>query len=345
MLQPILSLLLVNDLSQKNQLVIGIIYNLVKYTAPAFIFGIIYTLIRSSDQQKELNIKKYAASSWHNLFLPSIVWTFIYLLLMPNLQQGKPYNSPASFCWQFINGNAAPHLWYNTMMLQFILLFPLFFQLNKLLKQKPQLIAIVFWLTLLFYLGWLAFYDHFVFHGIQQNDWYLLDRVFISFIIYGIYGLLAWRKRQYYRFVAQKYWHVFAFMLLVTFCLTNFELEQFGYPVNLNNAPYYKPSMTFYSLFVIIIISAFFFKQQRQKRVSLAIFHFLATYAYRAYLANVFFLQLFWQLFSCSHWAGSNPLSALLILYPLIWLASFFLAIISHKIWQRIRRNLLFFRK
>ena len=43
------------------------------------------------------------------------------------------------------------------------------------------------------YLGWLIFYDIEVFHGPHQNNWYLLDRVFISFIsvVVSLIGLVV----------------------------------------------------------------------------------------------------------------------------------------------------------
>src|SRR5699024_12478400 len=54
-------------------------------------------------------------------------------------------------------------------------------------------------LTFILYFAWLYFYDYYVFHGIHEHDWYLLDRIFISFFIYGVYGVLAWQLRSYYR--------------------------------------------------------------------------------------------------------------------------------------------------
>lgn len=48
MLQPILSLVIKGQPSAV-QLNLGMLYDLVKYTAPAFIWGILYTTIRTHD--------------------------------------------------------------------------------------------------------------------------------------------------------------------------------------------------------------------------------------------------------------------------------------------------------
>lgn len=126
MAQPIMTMVMNVGQSNHVQDVFGVLYNLVKYTAPAFIFGILYTTIRVNDINGNFSYQKHLRSNWSNLFVPTIWWTLIYLLGMPWLQQVDHYHNFSSFCWQFINGNAAPHLWYNTMMLQFIILMPIF---------------------------------------------------------------------------------------------------------------------------------------------------------------------------------------------------------------------------
>lgn len=126
MAQPIMTMVMNTGQPIHTQDIFGIFYNLVKYTAPAFIFGILYTTIRVSDLKGSFSSQQHLRANWSNLFVSTIWWTLIYLLGMPRLQQVNKYHNFQTFCWQFINGNAAPHLWYNTMMLQFIILMPLF---------------------------------------------------------------------------------------------------------------------------------------------------------------------------------------------------------------------------
>lgn len=339
MSQPIMSIIINMPQSQQTQVGFGILYNLVKYTAPAFIFGILYTTIRTSDLNGHFSYFKHLQKNWSNLFVPTIWWTLIYLLGMPWLQQGNKFNSFGTFCWQFINGNAAPHLWYNTMMLQFIILMPFFWLISRYVRNNIKRGFAVAIVTLILYLSWLAFYDYYVFHGVHQNDWYLLDRVFISFFIYAVFGVLAWQFRSYFNQFITKFWWLIVVIFILCFIWTNYELSQFGYPVNFYNAPYYKPSMTFYCLAVICLIAAFCLYQVRKRQInSLRIFHFLAIYAYRAYLANVFWNQLVWHGLNMQYHAKFHPFLTLFGCWLLTWILSFSSAYLLHMWWTKVKK-------
>lgn len=339
MSQPIMSIIINMPQSQQTQVGFGILYNLVKYTAPAFIFGILYTTIRTSDLNGHFSYFKHLQKNWSNLFVPTIWWTLIYLLGMPWLQQGNKFNSFGTFCWQFINGNAAPHLWYNTMMLQFIILMPFFWLISRYVRNNIKRGFAVAIVTLILYLSWLAFYDYYVFHGVHQNDWYLLDRVFISFFIYAVFGGLAWQFRSYFNEFITKFWWLIVVIFILCFIWTNYELSQFGYPLNFYNAPYYKPSMTFYCLAVICLIAAFCLYQVRKRQInSLRIFHFLAIYAYRAYLANVFWNQLVWHGLNMQYHAKFHPFLTLFGCWLLTWILSFSSAYLLHMWWTKVKK-------
>ncbi|MCI6882173.1 acyltransferase family protein [Lactobacillus johnsonii] len=339
MSQPIMSLIINLPQSQQTQVGFGILYNLVKYTAPAFIFGILYTTIRTSDLNGHFSYFKHLQKNWSNLFVPTIWWTLIYLLGMPWLQQGNKFNSFGTFCWQFINGNAAPHLWYNTMMLQFIILMTFFWLISRYVRNNIKRGFAVAIVTLILYLSWLAFYDYYVFHGVHQNDWYLLDRVFISFFIYAVFGGLAWQFRSYFNEFITKFWWLIVVIFILCFIWTNYELSQFGYPLNFYNAPYYKPSMTFYCLAVICLIAAFCLYQVRKRQInSLKIFHFLAIYAYRAYLANVFWNQLIWHGLNMQYHAKFHPFLTLFGCWLLTWILSFSSAYLLHMWWTKVKK-------
>ena len=339
MSQPIMSIINNMHQSQQTQVGFGILYNLVKYTAPAFIFGILYTTIRTSDLNGHFSYFKHLQKNWSNLFVPTIWWTLIYLLGMPWLQQGNKFNSFGTFCWQFINGNAAPHLWYNTMMLQFIILMPFFWLISRYVRNNIKRGFAVAIVTLILYLSWLAFYDYYVFHGVHQNDWYLLDRVFISFFIYAVFGGLAWQFRSYFNEFITKFWWLIVVIFILCFIWTNSELSQFGYPLNFYNAPYYKPSMTFYCLAVICLIAAFCLYQVRKRQInSLKIFHFLAIYAYRAYLANVFWNQLIWHGLNMQYHAKFHPFLTLFGCWLLTWILSFSSAYLLHMWWTKVKK-------
>lgn len=168
--------------------------------------------------------------------------------------------------------------------------------------------------TIVIFAGWLVLYDIQVFHGPHEQDWYLLDRLFISFIIYGVFGVLAWMFRDQFEKLIQKNHLIIAVVFIGSFVWTNQELLSFGYPLSLSNAPYYKPSMTIYSLAIIGLIAFLALKHINNNSTALPIFHFLATYAYRAYLSNVFWLQIIWR-FGGKNLSGINPILAIVVCY------------------------------
>lgn len=343
MSQPIMTMIMQQGQPTPVQNIFGVLYNLVKYTAPAFIFGILYTTIRTNDKNKYFSYKKHLQANWSNLFVPTIWWTLIYLLGMPWLQQVDHYHNSLSFCWQFINGNAAPHLWYNTMMLQFIVLMPIFWAINCYVRNNSKRGVYCAAITFVFYLLWLRLYDYNVFHGPHEHDWYLLDRIFISFLIYAVFGVLAWQFKDFYNNLVTKYWWLISVFFIFCLIWTNYELFNFGHPINFNNAPYYKPSMTFYCLAVIALVSAFCLYQVRKNSItSLKVFHFLATYAYRAYLANVFWNQLVWRGLNMSYHATYHPVLTFLGTWILTWVLSFSSAYILHISWSYVKSKINF---
>lgn len=339
MMQTVLSLVLTTDPNFHDQTVIGFIYNLVKFTAPAFIFGILYTTTRTTNQNTWNNYGSYMRKQWSALFIPTIWWTLTYLLAFPNVQQVRSFTDIKSFAWNFINGNAAPHLWYNTMMLQFIIVMPFFWTLSHWVKNSPKRGLLTIFITTVFFAGWIHFYDIQVFHGPNEQNWYLLDRIFISFIIYGVFGVLAWMFRDKFATFIKQTLPYLIIIFLASYFWTNNELFHFGYPIKLTNAPYYKPSMTIYALAVISLIAALAIHHINSNSKALPIFHFLATYAYRAYLANVFWLEIIWRL-GGKDIAATNPILAIIICYILTWGLSFTSAYGFHIAWLKIKASI-----
>lgn len=336
MMQTVLSLVLSTNPSFSYQTPIGIIYNLVKFTAPAFIFGILYTTTRTTNENTWGDYGSYLKKQWSALFVPTIWWTLAYLLIFPNVQQVNKFNSFGSFCWHFINGNAAPHLWYNTMMLQFIILMPLFWALAHWIKNNNTRGIITIVLTAILFGAWIYFYDVQVFHGPHEQSWYLLDRIFISFVIYGIFGVVAWMFRDKFEKFLKKAFPILVILLIAVFYWTNRELFAFGYPVKLSNAPYYKPSMTLYALLVIGLVATLAIRHINTDSKALPVFHFLATYAYRAYLSNVFWLQIIWRLGS-GFLPQINPIATIIVCYLLTWILSFASAYTFHIVWSKVK--------
>lgn len=333
MLQPTIALVLATHPQPHTQMILGILYNLVKYTAPAFIFGILYTTTRTHLTATWADYPTYMKGTWHGLFIPSIWWTTIYLVVMPWVQQVNHYHDVGSFLWHFVNGNAAPHLWYNTMMLQFIILMPFFWLLARFVDSNPRRGWSVALITLIGYLLWLVAYSRLLAHG-----WYLLDRLFVSFVIYGIFGVLAVKFAPAVNHYLKRLWPVSLLVLIGAFAWTNWELRSFGFPVSLANAPYYKPSMTLYALAVIACVAALcLYNTLRNNERTLRVFHYLANYAYKAYLSNIFWLQIVWHLSDRGTLHQTHPLVTLLLCWVSTWILSFMSAVGINTLWTKVK--------
>lgn len=84
MLQTILAFALTEHPSETHQFDIGIIYNLIKFTAPAFIFAILFTTSRLT-MTPQITYGTYLKQQWHATFAPTILWTGVYLIVTPEL--------------------------------------------------------------------------------------------------------------------------------------------------------------------------------------------------------------------------------------------------------------------
>lgn len=336
MLQSILTLVIQTAKTTVEEFTLGGIYELVKYAAPMFIFGILYSTIRTNPNANLMNYPLYMRNRWHMLFVPSIWWTLTYLVLTPQLQQGRPYHNLITFFWQFINGNAAAHLWYNIMMLQFIIITPLFWWIARWVKGNARRGWLVFIIALVFQACWHIMYELQVFHGPHSRNWYLLDRVFPSFIVFAVLGTLLWSfHQQLFPFLIKFWWlTLIAWGLLYLLVTRNF--FNFGLPVRLANAPYYLPSMIFYNITAILAVTALHLHHIHDNSHWLAWFHHIADFAHRAYLSHVFWLYWIWSL-GKSLWLRTNPFLLLIILYLLTVACSFASAYGFHKLWFKIK--------
>lgn len=204
-----------------------------------------------------------------------------------------------------------------------------FLVVPSLVEKSPQRGWLVAIITFVIYFAWIYFYDVNVLNGPHQQSWYLLDRVLISFIIYGIGGVLAWNFLVKVLLRLQPFWLLMVFAWVFTWSWTNQQLFTRGLPVNLAKAAYYQPSMTFYSLLVIILVGIVWQAQRSWSRCSI-VMHWLATYAYRAYLANVFWQQLPWRYSGIATLRLAHPYLTMASLWIGTWLISFGMAAFIH---------------
>ncbi|KRO03465.1 integral membrane protein [Levilactobacillus paucivorans] len=334
--QSVLSLALTVEPTLKAQAVMAGIYLAVKFTAPAFIWGILFTTSRTTNPAPSYG--SYLKRQTPTLFLPTVIWTTLYLWLMPSLQQHRTAHNWGSLLWQGVGGNAAPHLWYNTMMLQFILLMPIFWWLRDRVN-RPQVAKHWGWgIGGLYVLAMIGFTQR-VYPTAHFVRWYLLDRFFLGFLLYAVLGVLCWRYWSVWQRWLSRFWGVLVLVACVAWVGQNWTLRQWGTAVDFGHTSYYLPATVVFDLSVIGLVLAFAGYQIRRRARSLGVIHGLAQLAYPSYLANVFWLQIIWR-------GGGATLTrahlglGILVCYGLTWIISFsFSALIAQSIdlikWRR----------
>ncbi|WP_035190545.1 acyltransferase family protein [Ligilactobacillus equi] len=337
MLQPLITIVLRGSEITSTTILLATIFSFVKFTAPAFIFGIIYTVIRNNESCTLQDYPRFMKDSWHNLFIPTILWILVYLIIMPQVQQVNHYHGMVSFAWQFINGNAAPHLWYSVMMLQFIVLMPFFWWLARYINRNSRRALSIGIGALCFHMLWLLGY-----HILYNPENYLLDRIFISFFIYGVYGVITAKFASQVEYIFTKIWWACLIVIIFILYRNYLLLEHISLPTGLQAISYYRFDMTLYAFAVIVCLATLYIYQvQRKRQRILATIHYLAGYAYKAYLSNVFWLQIIWYLVQRLELFQSYLLLKVLLCWMLIWILSFTSAIIFSKLWGKAKLEVL----
>lgn len=332
-LQTVLGFALAHTTDGATQSLLGALYILVKYTAPMFIFAIVYNMVKVSHKHHYWDFLKEKCLE---LVVPYILWTFVYLAVLPNVQQKVPYDSIGTFLLKCLVGDAGPHLWYTVMMLQIQLCMPLFIWLGYKVFTQKRFVWPVLGLATVLYVAWYVFYQQFIFTGSYHDSWYLLDRFVFSFLIYGIYGVAAFR----YHEQLFKVLHVVRFLMVPAILLSGMVAIQnflnYSDEISFGNTTYLNTTQSIYSL--VVILSVFYLASvliQHNSRVLPAV-KFLSTYAYRSYLANVFVFQMLVKVFGPT-WLKLPTGWMIIFAYFMTVMGSFIVAYGLHVIFEAIR--------
>jgi len=258
-------------------------------------------------------------------------------LILPGVQQHQSAHTIGQFLWQMVNGNAAPHLWYNTMMLQIILLMPVWWALRQWATTVGRRQFLLGSTAITYALGMWA-YTYWIYDTARYGRWYLTDRIFLGFVPYAVLGIvlyLAWPRVRQWRWLAVP-------CLIFGGVAVGWQVHQLlqARPLSLARSSYYLPANVLYALSAIGLIVSLAIWQLRQQSRWLLVIHWLATYAYRAYLANVFWLTLIWSAFGrqlASRYLGRG----LLLSYVLAWVWSFTVTYLLHVVWQKLKTIIL----
>lgn len=294
-LQSALGMLLKHAHTNTDMALLGIIFNLVKFTAPVFIFAIVYGMVKHNQHTKASHFYK---EKFNELVIPYFLWATASLIFFPEIQLNEPVTSFWTLIQSYVLGNASSQYWYTVMMLQFQLLMPvLIFVCYKYLAKPSRVIPLLI-VSFLVFGVWVWMYYTLVFNGPYANSLRYLDRFFVSYFIYALLGGIAWvYKERFDGMIGRIQFFLIPAMFLILIW-TNREFFSFGFEdMSFSNLIYLKPSMTLYSLVVIFLIHMLGRHLISINSRSLPYYKWLSTYAYRAFTANVFMLVVIMRLF------------------------------------------------
>ncbi|ALZ64214.1 acyltransferase [Bacillus sp. 22475] len=296
----------------EQSLIMGMLFNLAKFSAPAFIFIVGFHLIRH--YTKQLVYKEYISEKATHLLIPYFFWSILYLLTtndLITLQGGIK---------SLLLGTAAPHLWYVIMMFQIHLLFPLlctlFYWFQKRTENKKDIYKyMTFFACLYFLLMW--FSSHYIFNGEKLTSSTILhytDRSFLFYSFYFVMGGIAAVALKTWRLFVMKHIPLITILFFILFLFINYELFSFygANSIHLTVSTYLKPSMFLYIVCEIIILYVLSIMIVQRRGFLYKTLRFIGNYTYGAYLAHLFFLQL------CTKFLSLFTLQENTILYSLL---------------------------
>uniref|UniRef100_UPI001C1FF1C8 hypothetical protein n=1 Tax=Staphylococcus aureus TaxID=1280 RepID=UPI001C1FF1C8 len=158
-----------------------------------------------------------------------------------------PHETSLGFLGKVISGDGAPHPWYAGRMLQFQLFMPYFiWWATRIKTNKKEIFPFVFFTTGTHIL-WRFWYKKMIFPYVETSLWYLIDRSGLSYLIYGIFGVIA-AKYQGKIFTFLKKTRVALFLLFLFIFWQAVQGNLFdGTQMTPNDLPYLDPLQSAYS--------------------------------------------------------------------------------------------------
>jgi surface polysaccharide O-acyltransferase-like enzyme len=273
----------------EESVMMGMLFNFVKFSAPVFVFLAGFHMF----QQQSIDYRAYIAHKGKELLLPYLFWASIYLMMFSNGEK------VSVLIKQFVTGDAAPHLWYVIMIIQFHLLAPflltMFSWMEKQIqswKKATMTIAALYFLLMLAFSKWLS----------HSSILHYMDRSFLSYSFYFFLGGVAAQALPKWRYFVMKSIPINTFIFLALFILVGYELLSFKniFSIDLKASTYLKPSMFLYVSSEILLLYALSITIVQTKSPLYIILRFISKYTYGAYLGHLFFLYSLANIFHIS---------------------------------------------
>ncbi|OOE04398.1 hypothetical protein BO219_03055 [Anoxybacillus kestanbolensis] len=264
----------------EEAIMLSIWFQFVKFSAPVFVFLVGFHI---SQLTEVISYSRYMSHKWKELIVPYITWSSIYFV----------FSHPHTFeaMKQLLLGEAAPHLWYVVMIIQFHILVVIFVPFFRWLEQKKYWKSFIT-ISALIYISFITFIS-----PIVQSESYIhyVDRTFLAYFFYfclggfAAYTLPTWRK-----FVIRAI-PLNTFLFLSLFIFVGYELftSQSIFSIDLTTITYLKPSMVLYVTSEIFLLYGLSITIVQTKSRLYTALRFISQYTYGAYIGHIFFLYVF----------------------------------------------------
>ncbi|WP_018085952.1 acyltransferase [Desulfurispora thermophila] len=243
----------------QEQMTLGIIFNLVKFSVPAFMF--ISGLVMVYNYSQGIKPLNFYQKRWKEIFIPYLLWSLIYSTYYNWNSLDRVYEGK-SFVYNLLTGSASYHLWFVVLIMQWYFVFPLLVSFFRWMgERKTRILGAVLWGAIVYtVIVWWSYRIAPCMTAKQPGWWLQLvkfrDRNLIMWFFYFLTGgavaymLPGWRtclkKRAIFVFMG---WAVL--LVIVTGELFN---TLAGSRVNLNISTSLKPSMFVYTVFSLALV-------------------------------------------------------------------------------------------
>lgn len=103
-------------------MILGTVFNLVKFSVPAFIF--ISGLVMVYNYSHKINPLNFYRKRWKEICIPYLLWSLIYFTYYHWNSSGGVYTG-RDLLYNLLTGSASYHLWFVILIMQWYLVFPL----------------------------------------------------------------------------------------------------------------------------------------------------------------------------------------------------------------------------
>lgn len=287
-------------LSANEALVFGMLFHLLKFAVPAFIF--ITGLVLFYNYSEKVDYLSFTKKRVTEILLPYFVWSGVYLFLSP-----KPLGEGSQMVWNaskhLLTGSSSYHLWFVVMIFQFYLLYP-FWQkvmvgLRKVVVSRQRLIIAASALGLMYGgLMWFS-YRYIPEHGFRI-DWWWLDTYFIKYrdrnafyyFYYFLFGGLVAFTLPVFRAFIKRYWMWILVALSGLYVLIGYQLLHYSGKgrIDLNVATSLKPSMFLYTMASLLAVYGLALWIGKKKTKIIHWLSLFGKYSFGAYLIHALVL-------------------------------------------------------